>query len=85
MSLYLNMANAPVKIWGKYSQYALILLSICPMHFEVEWHPTPYWITNTPRGLATTYDPPVMTYDHHLIPGGGGGTHLYVQYMYVPG
>ena len=23
MSLYLNMANAPVTIWGKYPQYAL--------------------------------------------------------------
>ena len=26
MSLYLNMANAPVKIWGKFSQYALQIL-----------------------------------------------------------
>ena len=26
MSLYLNMANARVKIWGKFSQYALQIL-----------------------------------------------------------
>ena len=26
MSLYINMANAPVKIWGKLSQYALQIL-----------------------------------------------------------
>ena len=38
MSLYLNMANVPVKIWGKLSQYALQILDftlniICPMKF----------------------------------------------------
>ena len=26
MSLYLNMTNTPVKIWGKFSQYALQIL-----------------------------------------------------------
>ena len=45
MSLYLNMTNAPIQIWGKYYQYALQILdftlNVRPMHFEVQWHPPP--------------------------------------------
>ena len=43
--MYLNMANAPVKIWGKYSQQTLQFFYFTlnmPMHFEVQWHPPPY-------------------------------------------
>ena len=42
MPLYLNMANTPVKILGNRPFNFFILLSICPMHFEVQWHPSPY-------------------------------------------
>ena len=57
MSLYLNMANAPVKIWGKFSQYVLQILDFTlnmPHAFLGPVAPPPY---NTPP-------PP---------PGGGGG------------
>ena len=51
MSLYLNMANAPVKIWGKFSQYALQILD---------------FTLNMPHEILGPVAPPTLIYPEYL-------------------